>query len=607
MRFFSSPPSLVKLVLLMFIPGLTFAWPFHPPAKKTIFQAQSQQQNSPPWRKTPPFTSNARDLYTALSAEFSYLYGNSQDSLKSYWDLLQKTSNPQVAERLSELAFASRNLTILKKLSHWQKSHPLVNLKNPIYIQWQEAYLKGDHPYLFQHLKEILIHADAKQKSIIFESLITLLMQAADPRPIARYAPFIHEVAPQYPRHNEVISTDVLYSAFNHDKAHLEKALSLLQDIYPEINQSLAIILGIINHVEPQALISYFQNLPSSSYRESWLKLYLQQLATQEVEPYLLPILKKALKTFPNDPYFYARAGFNSVYLHHEVKEFNNYYRKAYQLSSKKEKPSIAIMAAQAALLTQQNVTAYQWASLLPDNSIYDYDKKAILGFIAVNKKDLTKIEHYRRELLKFNKTSGGTVFSEITPYELQLKEIVLNPDLRQALKELKAFESTVVKALKNARAQYLLQYIYVHEAQIAYKLSDLKENEAALRRAIALHPTPILINNLGYLLLQSDNIPLQKEGSTLVRQAYQADPRSPEIIDSMGYAFLRTQSPEKALPFFKSAYHMTGNLEVLSHLIEALWLTGQKKEARALLHHGLNKNPNNPARLYLEKHLHIE
>ena len=141
MRFFSSPPSLVKLVLLMFIPSLTFAWPFHPPAKKTIFQAQSQQQNSPPWRKTPPFTSNARDLYTALSAEFSYLYGNSQDSLKSYWDLLQKTSNPQVAERLSELAFASRNLTILKKLSHWQKSHPLVNLKNPIYIQWQEAYL----------------------------------------------------------------------------------------------------------------------------------------------------------------------------------------------------------------------------------------------------------------------------------------------------------------------------------------------------------------------------------------------------------------------------------------------------------------------------------
>ena len=111
----------------------------------------------------------------------------------------------------------------------------------------------------------------------------------------------------------------------------------------------------------------------------------------------------------------------------------------------------------------------------------------------------------------------------------------------------------------------------------------------------------------MGYLLLQSDNIPLQKEGSTLVRQAYQADPRSPEIIDSMGYAFLRTQSPEKALPFFKSAYHMTGNLEVLSHLIEALWLTGQKKEARALLHHGLNKNPNNPALLYLKKHLHIE
>ena len=510
-----------------------------------------------------------------------------------------------MAERLSELAFASHNLTILKKLNRWQENHRQGDLKDPTYIRWQEAYLKGDYPYLFHHLKEITDLADRKQKSVIFNSLMTLLTQTTNPKPIARYAPFIHEIALKYPRNKEAISTDVLYSAFNHDQAHLEKALSLLQDIYPEINQSLAISLAIINQVEPQALLSYFQNLPSSSYRESWIKFYLQQLATQEVEPYLLPILKKAIKAFPDNAYFYARAGFNSAYLHHYTNEFNRYYRKAYQLSRKEEKPYIALMAAQAALLNQKNRIAYRWASLLPSTSDYEYDKKAILGFIAVNQGDLKKITLYRQELLKF-KNAGGKVFPDFTPYELQLNEILLKPDPRQALKGLKTLE-TAIKTLKNSRAQYLLAEVYINEAQIAYKLSDLKENETALRRAIALHSTPMLLNNLGYLLLQSNDVLRKKEGFTLITQAYQADQKSPEIVDSMGYAFLQMKLPEKAIPFFKSAYNMTGNLEVLSHLIEALWLTERKKEARALLHQGLDKTPTNPELIHVQKRLNIE
>ena len=97
MRPFSSLSNLVKLALLM-TPSLVFASPFHPPAKKTTYEL-SQQQRSDLWQENRPLTPAAQDLYTALSAEFFYLYGNNQDSLKSYWGLCLLYTSPSPRDR----------------------------------------------------------------------------------------------------------------------------------------------------------------------------------------------------------------------------------------------------------------------------------------------------------------------------------------------------------------------------------------------------------------------------------------------------------------------------------------------------------------------------
>ncbi len=90
--------------------------------------------------------------------------------------------------------------------------------------------------------------------------------------------------------------------------------------------------------------------------------------------------------------------------------------------------------------------------------------------------------------------------------------------------------------------------------------------------------------NALGYTLLEtSEDKEELKEAMSLIKKSLFRQPRSPAVVDSMGWALYKQGKVKESLPFLLYAYGKYQEPEVIGHLIAALFMAGHKKQAQAL------------------------
>ena len=88
-------------------------------------------------------------------------------------------------------------------------------------------------------------------------------------------------------------------------------------------------------------------------------------------------------------------------------------------------------------------------------------------------------------------------------------------------------------------------------------------------------------MNALGYTLLsQPQHL---NEAFGLIQAAYQLQPKSAAINDSLGWAYFLKGDARAALPLLQFAYQQMPDPEVAAHLGEVLWTLGQRDEARRI------------------------
>jgi len=95
-------------------------------------------------------------------------------------------------------------------------------------------------------------------------------------------------------------------------------------------------------------------------------------------------------------------------------------------------------------------------------------------------------------------------------------------------------------------------------------------------------------LNNLGWLLHEED----PNRSLSLVTQAANVAPRSPEIVDTLGWLKFQRRDHAGALPLLQRAHNLdSNNSEIAYHLALALDATGKRAEAKTLLQATLDKN----------------
>lgn len=162
-----------------------------------------------------------------------------------------------------------------------------------------------------------------------------------------------------------------------------------------------------------------------------------------------------------------------------------------------------------------------------------------------------------------------------------------------QMLREARDFQGVfdvLSKALEQMPDSPELLY---DRAMAAEKVNRLDDLEKDLRRLIQLKPDYAhAYNALGYTL--ADRTTRIPEALELLDKALKLEPNDPFILDSMGWALFKAKRYRESVDYLRRAYGAKADPEIAAHFGEALWMKGDKEEARQVWKSGLQTHPDN-------------
>jgi len=125
-------------------------------------------------------------------------------------------------------------------------------------------------------------------------------------------------------------------------------------------------------------------------------------------------------------------------------------------------------------------------------------------------------------------------------------------------------------------------------------RAGDLKGSIKALRKIVREMPDSALaLNALGYTL--ADRTTSYREAYKLISKAYELEPGSAAILDSMGWVEYRRGNLDRALTFLQRAQRLARDPEIAAHMGEVLWAMGRKDQAMEVWQEALERDPDDP------------
>jgi len=121
-----------------------------------------------------------------------------------------------------------------------------------------------------------------------------------------------------------------------------------------------------------------------------------------------------------------------------------------------------------------------------------------------------------------------------------------------------------------------------MNQAMLFYDLKQLGSYVANLKRVIEIDPNEAdALNALGYHYAErNENL---AEAEALLQRAYQINPESYYILDSMGWLYFQKGQYALAKTYLQKALDIQMDDEVLIHLIRTHWQLGEREQARTL------------------------
>jgi tetratricopeptide (TPR) repeat protein len=159
----------------------------------------------------------------------------------------------------------------------------------------------------------------------------------------------------------------------------------------------------------------------------------------------------------------------------------------------------------------------------------------------------------------------------DVLEYKAQILLLMKRPDDALAVYgEALQYKPTAISVLLSRGA------LFEQEGRIREALADLE-------RAVEIAPDdPLAANAYGYIL--ANRTRQARKAWRYVRRAYEIQPRSAAIQDSVGWALFKLGRVEEARSHLEEALDLLSDPEIASHLADVLWTLGDRDTATDLL-----------------------
>lgn len=517
-------------------------------------------------------------LYEILTADFAYSQGDYRLAYEGMMDAAKKTRDPRLAKRAAEIAVREKNPhEALDAVRLWHKLAPDSAEAEKYFIGFLIIEDRLDE--LQSLLSRLLAKAAPADRGALMYQYQQFLSSSKDK---AKAFKTMEKVVAPYLDVPEAHIALSQMAFTNKDNARAEAEAREALRLKPD--SELAVLTLAQAEADPirsiQTLTEFLKKYPDS--REVRISNGRMLIAQKEYDRARREF-EHVLATQPDDLLTLYSLGLLSIQ-QNDYPSAEKYLKRYLDEAKKAQKPEsesyqTIFLLAQLAEEQKNYKAALEWTNRISEDAdseawmLAQIKRAQILvkqGKIREAKNALSALRH------EYPAEEERLVLAEAQI----LRSANLNRDAYTLLK------ASVEKAPSNINLLYDFSLA-------AEKIGRYDEMESALRRILEIDPNnQLAYNALGYSLADR-NIRLD-EAYVLIAKALALAPDDPYITDSMGWILFRQGKLKEAELMLRRAYELLPEAEVMAHLGEVLWLSGQQDEALTFFAEAEKKDPKN-------------
>lgn len=529
----------------------------------------------------------ANEMFTLLGAEIALQQGDAGSALVTYMVLLERTRDPEVAERAMEMAISLGAFEQAESIyRRWREIEPTAGpaLKR---ITWARNMIRGDFANAVSGFDEAIHHANDVQKRRIF--LLVAQTSVQQPELAKLMAGQVHQRAKQYRDMPEAMIADAILSALNNDNTDAVHALQRLAELDSEILPPTQLTLRLIGQRKPEVLNQFFAETQTAELSPMWRELQVESLIHAGKNQDAYNLLQQLLAKQP-DADLYIQAALLAVNQKKPLDEVLAYLAKAAQYGTQEQQSRAAVIATMRSADAAQYAQAREWLAKIQDPE-YRFDKAVLQASLDAQDGQWQNALAATKRARSFTKQQGR-FFGDAELLRVELFIISKQNNPQQAIQELTRLLNKVSKQPDSN--DKISDILYQRGLIYADRLQQPEKAIADLQRYVQLNPgSADGMNALGYTMLSAPKADIDT-AFRLIQAAFQQDPESAAINDSMGWAYFRKGDIQAALPYLEYAFREQPDPEVASHLGEVLWKLGRQEEAKTVFQQGLQQKEGN-------------
>jgi tetratricopeptide (TPR) repeat protein len=509
-------------------------------------------------------------LYEFLLAEIAGQRGNAAVSAQAYADLAQRTRDPRIARRATEVAiYARMPETALTAARIWHETEPqsAEALRTVTSLLISLNRLQEAEPYLGR-----VLEANAESRADTFLQLNRLLASSQDKTALLA---LVQRLAAPYPAVAQAHFAIAQAAAGAEQDDLALKEIRAAGRLAPDWELAAlyeAQLLQKRSNADAAArLAAFLERHPKS--RDVRLN-YARLLVNQKSYPEARNEFQKLLEDFPDNTDVLFAVAVLSMQLE-DYLAAEEYLKRLLALDYR-DRNTVRFYLGQLAEEQKRFPEALGWYREVTRGEHF-LQAQIRQAQVMSKQGDLAGAREFLR------KVDAGNNQQRV---QLILAEAQLLRDANQTGEAFKVVERGLDKLPENTD----LLYDY---AMLAEKLDRMDILESSLRKVIRIKPDHAhAYNALGYSL--ADRSERLAEAREFIETALKLAPDDAFIIDSMGWVLYRLGQTEEALKYLRRAYAGRPDPEIAAHLGEVLWVTGQRAEADKVWNDALTKTPAN-------------